>query len=170
MSHLTCTNCGQKSPFEATKCKHCGRPFGRPPARPGDRRITNWIPTLVLLAAAGLIVVVAYQWWSASRVVRPSTPPESAAAVVEPPPPPARESLPAAKAPATRPERPARDSAPRVEAPARKVEVKDSTPSAPPPEPPAPVVTDSASRPVSDSAAGNVVGGEHPDTLPPSNR
>src|SRR5512143_3812597 len=125
MSHLTCTNCLQKSPVEATRCKHCGRDFGRPPARPGDRGSRrSWLPAIVLLAAAALVVVGAYTWWPGVTATPSAAAPE-ATAVSAPPPlaPKASPTAPAEGTPVVAPsaKRPPRDSAPRTADTARPV-------------------------------------------------
>lgn len=144
MSHLTCTNCLQKSPAEATRCKHCGRSFGPPPPRGGAtgsfRRV---ISAVVLVAVATLVVVGAWQWWPILRVTRAIAAPETTA--VTPPPTPAPESRAASvesMIPAPRPPaRPPKDSAARV---AEIAPARDSTRPAPPLAPAEPVRIDPA--------------------------
>jgi ribosomal protein L40E len=94
MSYLTCTNCGQKAPGEATKCRHCGRPFGRPPQRAegtGSRRRS--ISVAVLLAGAALIILAAHELWPRLTVAPSAAPLEtttvSTRTVSTPPQPPA---------------------------------------------------------------------------------
>lgn len=77
-SFLTCTNCLQKSPDSATKCKHCGRAFGRAPERPGDsgsRGTSISIAGIVVLTA--LVIFAAFRFWPSFGATAAAVPPES---------------------------------------------------------------------------------------------
>lgn len=141
MSHLTCTNCGEKSPDTATRCKHCGRAFGRTPERPEDsdsRR--NLVPVAVLLAGAALAVLAARQIWPKFSTA-PSAAPVADSAGAPP-------ETPTVAAPAPAP------SETRA-APAESVRpVPPST--SRPPEPARPAVVDTAVRPAAGDTAGAV--------------
>lgn len=121
MSYLTCTNCGQKAPGDATKCKHCGRPFGRPPQQAeasGSRR--RWTSVAVLLAGAVLIIWAALELRPRLNVAPSAAPPEtpSISTPPEPPAPAPRQSRTApvesVRAVAPSPSRPPRESPPPV--------------------------------------------------------
>lgn len=137
MSYLTCTNCGQKSPGEATKCQHCGRTFGRPPERPGDSGTPgSWIPIAVLLAGAALAILAAYELWPRFSVAPPAAPPDTATVAAPPPAPvPAPKESRAApvdtvRAAAPSPSRPPEQSRPSVADTAQVV--APAAPAAPP--------------------------------------
>ncbi len=84
VSLLTCTNCGQKSPLQAAKCKHCGRAFGRPPQRRGGASSSGRVLVAVLvLAGAGLISGV-YWWWPSLRLLPSAATPEMSAGLAPP--------------------------------------------------------------------------------------
>jgi len=121
MSYLTCTNCGQKTPGEPSKCPHCGRPFGRPAQRAegsGSRRRS--ISVAVLLASAALIIIAAHELWP-RLTVAPSAAPRETPTVSTPPQPPAPASRQSGAAPVESvravlpsPSRPAAESRPPV--------------------------------------------------------
>jgi len=144
MSYLTCTNCGQKAPGEATKCKHCGRPFGRPAQRAEDsgpgRRLTS---VAVLLAGAALVILAAHELWPRLSVAPSAAPPETPTASTPPqsPAPAPRQSRAApvesVRAVPPSPSRPPRESRPPVVDTARPVA---------PTAPPEPVNIDAAQR------------------------
>jgi len=88
MSYLTCTNCAQKAPGEATKCPHCGRPFGRLTQRAegsGSRRRSTSVA--VLLAGAALIILAAHERWPRLSVAPSAAPPETPSVSTPPQPP-----------------------------------------------------------------------------------
>lgn len=86
MSYLTCTNCLQKSPDTATRCKHCGRAFGRAPEARDSGSGRSFFPTALLLGGAALIIVAAYQLWPRFSVAPSPAPPDTQTVAAPPPP------------------------------------------------------------------------------------
>jgi len=87
MSYLTCTNCGQRVPGEATKCRHCGRPFGRPVQRAegsGSRRRSTSVA--VVLIGAALIILAGYELWPRLSTAPSAAPPKTAPVSTRPEP------------------------------------------------------------------------------------
>ena len=147
MSHLTCTNCLQKSPAEARRCKNCGREFGRAPERPGDRRSKrNLIPSVVLLAMTGLILVGAWQWWPVLRGAPSAVPADSVpvpvSAGMAPAPEPASAAAESSRTAPAAVKKPPKDSTPRLADSARAV--KDTAGPVAPPAAPKPALIDPA--------------------------
>lgn len=72
MSYLTCTNCLEKSPGEATRCKHCGRSFGPPPPPGSTSALPRIISALFLLAGVALVIGGVW-WWRPSLRMDPAS-------------------------------------------------------------------------------------------------
>lgn len=133
MSFLTCTNCGQKSPGEATKCQHCGRAFGRLPQRPEDSGSRRSLSPVVLLAGAALVILAAYQWWWPAFSAAPSVAsPETTAVSAPPPPAPAPRESPVAPAESVRAVAPTPSPPPGQSRPPVPDTAGRAAPSAPP--------------------------------------
>lgn len=141
MSHLTCTNCGQRSPDSATRCRHCGRAFGRPPQGPEDSGSRRIFSAAVFVAGAALIILAAYKLWPRFRGAPSAAPPETTTVAAPAPPSPTSKESRAApvesvRAVAPSPSRPPVESRPPVADTARPVP--------PPPAPSVPVSIDPA--------------------------
>lgn len=124
-SYLTCTNCGQKSPDSAGRCKNCGRAFGRAEPAPGNSGLKrDTIPVAVLLAGAAFLVFAAFKLWPAFATTPASTPAESTAVAAP------RETTTVATAPPTPAPKPA------AVAPADTVRAATQAPARKPESPP----------------------------------
>jgi len=90
MSYLTCTNCGQRVPGDATKCRHCGRPFGRPIQRAeGSGSSLRSTSVAVVLVGVALIILAAYELWPRLSAVPSPAPPKTPSVATLPRPAPA---------------------------------------------------------------------------------
>jgi uncharacterized protein YgiM (DUF1202 family) len=88
MSYLTCTHCGQKAPGEATKCPHCGRPFGRPSLRAeGSGTTRRSTSVAVALAGAVLMILAAHELWPKLSVAPSAAPLQTPTVSTAPEPP-----------------------------------------------------------------------------------